>query len=42
VIATDFGDPNYDRRFDFNASGRIDIFDVLSLGPFMMQSCSNP
>jgi len=42
VMLTDFGDPNYDSRFDFNASGRIDIIDVLVLGPFMMQSCSNP
>jgi len=41
VMATDFGDPNYDRRFDFNASGRIDIFDVLSLAPFIMQSCTS-
>jgi len=46
IDALFFGSPilsgEYDRRFDLNGNGAVNIIDVLVLGPFMMQSCSNP
>jgi len=41
VISSQLGQPNYDRRFDLNGSGAVDIIDVLSSAPFMMKSCRN-
>ena len=46
IDALFFGSPilsgEYDRRFDLNGNGVVNIIDVLVLAPFMMQSCSNP
>jgi hypothetical protein len=34
------GDPNYNRRFDWNADGLISIGDVLTVIPYFLQSCT--
>jgi len=40
VIVSKVGDPRYDPRFDLDANVWINIIDVLTMAPFMTESCA--
>jgi len=41
-LQTQVGDPNYDRRLDFNADGWVDILDILLYKGHLQVQCTNP
>ncbi len=40
VLFSQPGDPNWNRRFDLSPDEQINVGDILTLGPFIMTSCT--
>jgi len=41
-IMSTLGEPGYEERFDLSFDGTINIVDMVTMKPFIMESCTNP